>query len=122
MARVEAVRVVQDSAYAASLSDADWYALSQDPDWQNLVAEQSEFVAPVIATYGHKIPGTTGPNTTEIPPVGPFRVIGTDVARLQGLGVVTNVGKYTENTRMAGQLYMRTLRSRYPHAKIKSVD
>src|SRR5207245_2592738 len=42
MARLEAVRVAQDAAYAASLSDADWYALSQDPDWQQLVAEQSE--------------------------------------------------------------------------------
>ncbi|HEY3097051.1 MAG TPA: xanthine dehydrogenase family protein molybdopterin-binding subunit [Acidimicrobiia bacterium] len=121
MARVDAVRVVQDAEYAAGLSDADWYALAQDPDWQTMLAEQSEFVSPVLQTYGHKLPGGNGATATEIP-VGPFKIIGTDIARMQGLGVVTNLGKYTENTRMAGQIYMRTLRSRYPHAKIKSVD
>lgn len=39
MARIDAVRVAQDAEYAASLSDADWYQLSQDADWQLLVAE-----------------------------------------------------------------------------------
>ena len=47
MAQIEAVRVVQDAAYAASLSDQDWYALSQDPAWQEMVSEQSEMVAGV---------------------------------------------------------------------------
>src|SRR5881296_2836510 len=124
MARLEAVRVAQDAAYAASLSDADWYALSQDPDWQQLVAEQSEMLTNVMAVHGHKLPGASLAASTqnELPPVGPFSIIGTDVARLQGLGVVTSLGQYTENMRMPGMLFMRTLRSRYPHAKIKSVD
>src|SRR2546422_7226313 len=124
MARLEAVRVAQDAAYAASLSDADWYALSQDPDWQQLVAEQSEMLTNVMAAHGHKLPGASLAASTqnELPPVGPFKIVGTDVARLQGLGVVTNLGQYTENMRMPGMLFMRTLRSRYPHAKIKSVD
>src|SRR2546428_1147892 len=124
MARLEAVRVAQDAAYAASLSDADWYALSQDPDWQQLVAEQSEMLTNVMAAHGHKLPGASLAASTqnELPPVGPFKIVGTDVARLQGLGVVTSLGQYTENMRMPGMLFMRTLRSRYPHAKIKSVD
>ena len=124
MARLEAVRVAQDAAYAASLSDADWYALSQDPDWQQLVAEQSEMLTNVMAVHGHKLPGASLAASTqnELPPVGPFKIVGTDVARLQGLGVVTSLGQYTENMRMPGMLFMRTLRSRYPHAKIKSVD
>src|SRR2546428_11970828 len=57
MAQLEAVRVAQDVAYAASLSDADWQQLAQDPTWQELVAEQSELVASVIALHGHKLPG-----------------------------------------------------------------
>jgi xanthine dehydrogenase molybdenum-binding subunit len=123
MAQIEAVRVVQDAAYAASLSDTDWYALAQDPAWQEMVSEQAEMVAGVIAQYGNKLPGggqTSAP--TEIPVFRPFKVIGTDIARIQGYGIVTNQGQYTENLRMSGMLFMRTLRSRYPHAKIKSID
>jgi CO/xanthine dehydrogenase Mo-binding subunit len=123
MAQIEAVRVVQDAAYAAGLSDQDWYALAQDPAWQEMVSEQSEMVAGVIAKYADKLPGggrTSAP--TEIPVFRPFKVIGTDIARIQGYGIVTNQGQYTENLRMAGMLFMRTLRSRYPHAKIKSID
>ena len=123
MAQIEAVRVVQDAAYAASLSDQDWYALAQDPAWQEMVSEQAEMVAGVIAKYGNKLPGggqTSAP--TEVPVFRPFKVIGTDIARIQGYGIVTNQGQYTENLRMPGMLFMRTLRSRYPHAKIKSID
>ena len=123
MAQIEAVRVVQDAAYAASLSDQDWYALAQDPTWQEMVSEQSEMVAGVIAHYGNKLPGGGQTSTpAEIPVFRPFQVLGTDIARIQGYGIVTNTGTYTENLRMSGMLFMRTLRSRYPHAKIKSID
>ena len=122
MAQIDAVRVAQDAAYAASLSDEDWYQLSQDPTWQEMVSEQSEMVEPVLAAYSHKLPGNGGSPTSEIPPTGPFRVIGTDIARVHGLGIVTNLGQYTENMRIPGMLFMSTLRSKYPHAKIKSVD
>jgi len=126
MARIDAVRVVQDVGYAAGLSDSDWQELHQDPAWQQLVAEQSEMVAPVLAAYSHKLPdGSQGgaPNgpTSEIPPFK-FRIAGTDIARMQGIGIVTTLGQYTQNMRMPGMLFMRTLRSRYPHAKIKKVD
>ena len=122
MAHIEAARVVQDPSYAASLSDSDWIDLSNDPQWQEMVAEQSEFVAPVIAQYATKLPGGGRQVTAEIPAFRPFKVIGTDIARVQGYGIVTNQGTYTENLRMPGMLFMRTLRSKYPHAKIKSVD
>jgi len=125
MARIDAVRVVQDPAYAAGLTDEDWSALSQDPAWQEMVGEQSEFIAPVVAQYGHRIPGSgSAPVTeTQVPPIQPkFRILGTDIARIQGYGIVTDRGTYTENLRMANMLYMRTLRSRYPHAKIKKID
>src|SRR5262249_3458701 len=51
-----------------------------------------------------------------------FKVIGKPMPRVQGLGIVTNQGQYTENMRVAGMLFTRTLRSSYPHAKIKKVD
>src|SRR5439155_26995113 len=112
MARIEAVRVAQDAAYAASLSDAEWYALSQDHDWQQLVAEQSEMVGGVLAVYGDKFPGY-GAATGAIPDAGSaqsaaFKVAGTDVGRMQGLGIVTNLGQYTENIRTTGIRFTRT--------------
>jgi CO/xanthine dehydrogenase Mo-binding subunit len=126
MARIEAIRVAQEPAYAASLSDADWHELSQDPAWQELVAEQVETVAAVLAEHGHKLPGGGASNGNAAPetqvPVSAFKVIGQPYARMQGLGVVTDKGNYTQNMRMPGMLYMRTLRSKYPHAKIKSID
>jgi xanthine dehydrogenase molybdenum-binding subunit len=124
MAHIEAVRVVQDPAYAASLSDTDWRDLAADPTWNEMVGEQSELVAPIFAQYGAKLPGggREGSTPTEIPVNRVFRVLGTDIARVQGYGIVTNQGTYTENLRMPGMLFMRTLRSKYPHAKIKSID
>ena len=124
MAHIEAVRVAQDAAYAASLSDADWHQLALDPTWQELVSEQSEMVSSVLAVHGHKLPFAYRGSDTATPEaaVAPAKVVGTDIARIQGLGIVTNLGQYTENMRMAGMLFMRTLRSRYPHAKIKSID
>src|SRR5712691_8737007 len=124
MAHIEAVRVVQDPAYAASLTDSDWKDLASQADWNEMIGEQSELVAPVIAQYGSKLPGggNGGSTPTEIPVFRPFKVIGQDIARVQGYGIVTNQGTYTENLRMPGMLFMRTLRSKYPHAKIKSID
>src|SRR5438132_14286890 len=124
MARIEAVRVAQDAAYAASLTDADWRTLSADPEWQQLVAEQSEMVANVMATHGDKLGYAGDPvaSATPVAPSGAFKVIGSDIARMQGIGIVTNLGQYTENMRMPGMIFMRTRRSRYPHAKITSVD
>jgi xanthine dehydrogenase molybdenum-binding subunit len=126
MARVEAIRVAQDPAYAARLSDAEWRELSQDPAWQALLAEQAEMVAAVLAEHGHRLPGAVAPNgdgttAAQIPP-GPFKIIGQPIARVHGLGIVTDKGQYTENMRMPGMLYMRTLRSKYPHARIKKLD
>jgi len=124
MAHIEAVRVVQDPAYAASLTDSDWKDLASQADWNEMIGEQSELVAPVIAQYGSKLPGggRSGSTPTEIPVFRPFKVLGTDIARIQGYGIVTDQGTYTENLRMPGMLFMRTLRSKYPHANIKSID
>src|SRR5207249_6633054 len=122
MAHIEAVRVVQDPAYAASLSDADWRDLASSPEWDQMIGEQAEAVAPILAMYASKLPGGGRQVEAEVPVQRPFKILGTDIARIQGYGIVTNQGTYTENLRMPGMLFMRTLRSKYPHANIKSVD
>jgi CO/xanthine dehydrogenase Mo-binding subunit len=122
MAHIEAVRVVQDPAYAASLSDADWYDLANSPEWDQMIGEQAEAVAPILAMYAHKLPGGGRQVEAEVPVQRPFKILGLDIARIQGYGIVTNQGTYTENLKMPGMLFMRTLRSKYPHAKITKID
>jgi len=126
MVKVDALRVVQDPAYAASLTDAHWRALVLDPVWNELVGEYHEMTAPVMALYaaelGLPLPEEVLPADTPPAKPGQFQVIGKPVPRLHGLGVVTHLGQYTEHMRMAGMLYTRTLRSPHPHAKVKNVS
>ncbi len=121
--RVDAIRVVQDPEYAASLTDAQWRALSNDPVWSELVGEFHEMAAPVMEAYAAQL-GIPAQSASAATPVWPdtFEVIGKKVPRLHGLGIVTNLGQYTQNMRMNGMLFTRTLRSPHPHAKVKSVN
>ena len=126
MLKVDAVRVVQDPAYAASLTDAHWHTLAGDPTWNELVGEFGEMVAPVLSLYAAKL-GIPAPQEVRSPQPAPaqpeqFQVIGKRVPRLHGLGIVTNLGQYTQNMRMPGMLHTRTLRSPHPHARVKTVD
>jgi len=52
----------------------------------------------------------------------PFKFVGTRPPRVQGLGVVSNGGWYTENLNRGNQLFMVTLRSPHPHARIRRID
>ena len=52
---IDALRVAQDPAYAASLTDEQWRRLALDPAWDELVGEFHELVEPVIARYGEKL-------------------------------------------------------------------
>jgi CO/xanthine dehydrogenase Mo-binding subunit len=122
--RVDAIRVVQDPTYAASLTDAQWRELGQDPVWNELIGEFHEMAAPVMEAYSAQL-GMPGVQlAAAAPPVWPdqFQVIGKRVPRLHGLGVVTNLGQYVQNMRMNGMLFTRTLRSPHPHAKVKGVN
>ncbi|MBI4463650.1 MAG: xanthine dehydrogenase family protein molybdopterin-binding subunit [Acidobacteria bacterium] len=124
--KVDALRVVQDPAYAASLTDSHWRVLALDPTWNELVGEFHEMVEPVLTLYAAQL-GMPAPQTVAAARPTPalpeqFQVIGKRVPRVQGLGVVTNLGQYTQNMRMPGMLHTRTLRSPHPHAKVKSVN
>ena len=128
--KVDALRVVQDPKYAASLSDAHWHALINDPTWNELVGEYHELTAPVMELYAAQLgvplarPVLAEAVVADTPPAKgeEFQVVGKHVPRLHGLGIVTSLGQYTENMRMNGMLYTRTLRSPHPHAKVKSVN
>ncbi len=124
--KVDPLRVVQDPAYAASLTEAHWRALTNDPVWHEMIGEFHEMTAPVLGLYAMQLglPAPRPVSTTPPPATQPdqFQVIGKRVPRLHGLGVVTNLGQYTQNMRMNGMLYTRTLRSPHPHATRRSTS
>jgi len=60
------------------------------------------------------------------PPAWPINdelsVVGKRVKRIDGYAKVTGSAKYTADIRLPGMLYGKMLRSKYPHASIRSVD
>jgi len=94
---VTAISVLQDPALAASLSVEEWATLQQTADWAHLVEEYSDVIATQL--------GASVPALAQIAPPAPnlgaqqtqFKYLGTRPPRVQGLGVVSNVGWYTQN-------------------------
>jgi len=117
-----AISVLQDPALAASLSVEEWAALQQTADWAHLVEEYSDVIATQL--------GASVPTLAQIAPPAPnlgaqqtqFKYLGTRPPRVQGLGVVSNVGWYTQNLNRGSQVFMTTLRSPHPHARVRSID
>ncbi|HEY1297348.1 MAG TPA: xanthine dehydrogenase family protein molybdopterin-binding subunit [Chloroflexota bacterium] len=118
---IDAARIVADPSYAATLTPEEWESLASNADWAHLLEEYGDVVRQNVAMPMAQIaPPVPGPN------VGAqqtqFQYVGKKQLRIQGLGVVTNVGWYTENLSRGNQLWMTTLRSPNPHARVKSVD
>src|SRR3989337_2457409 len=118
-ATVDVLRAVHDASYAADLTQEQFDLLVQDPVFQEISADVPELAAPLYKRFGMHFEGSGSNPSLE---VGPLSIIGTNVVRTHGIGIVTGVGRYTENMTMPGMVYMRTVRSKYPHAKIKSID
>src|SRR4051794_29693064 len=111
---IDALRIIQDPTYAASLTAEEWSALAQNAEWTHLVEEYSDVVAQTV--------GGIAPMAQIAPPAPnlgaqqtQFKYVGTRAPRVQGLGVVSNVGWYTQNLNRGDQLFMVTLRSPHPH-------
>src|SRR5438067_3258513 len=120
--RVDAFRVAFDLEYASSLTDAEWASVVASPEWHILTAENADLLMPVMDRFGDKL--AAQPQTTPVRPIpeGPFAVIGKPAPRLHGFGHVTGFGQYTEHMTQPGMLFMRSLLSPHPHARIRSVD
>ncbi len=126
--KIDVIRIVQDPAFAAALTPVQWRAVAADPAWNEMVSEHHELAAPVMARHsaelGLPLPRQIHPQVAAAGPASPpaYRIIGKPVARLHGIGVVTDLGQYTQNMRMPNMLFMRTLRSPHAHARVKSVN
>ncbi|HYY90090.1 MAG TPA: hypothetical protein VFA49_14930 [Chloroflexota bacterium] len=107
---VDALRVIADFEYASRLTGDHWVALSKDAAWIELTAEMPELVNPVLERLGRLTMGQLQPGPElKIPGGnGPFQVIGKPIPRVQGFGVVSGRGRYTQHTVVPGLLFLRT--------------
>lgn len=138
--RIDAFKVLKDPEYAAALTSEDWASLATNHEYHTLVSDDPELEQSLFARFGTLVPGfgaavLTQPQMPSLPLHRPARrgsglaagaaeydIVGTKVERTHGFGIVTGVGRYTQNTTVPGMLFMKTLRSPHPHARVKSID
>src|SRR5579859_2607255 len=86
---IDALRVAQDAAYAASLTPEEWAELAHSTEWLQLVAEQRELVNTTLETHAASLPGFSQVPVPATPAAvlnGPYTVVGQKVPRVHGLG------------------------------------
>ncbi len=125
---IDVFKAAHDTAYAASLSAADWEVALTSPDFDLLLGEFPETAERLLKDNPRArgfVPGSLGRatgNRSLLADPAAFTVVGKPIRRLHGLGVVTSLGNYVSNMTVPGMLIMRTLRSPHPHAKVVSID
>ena len=96
--KIDVLRIVQEPAFAAALTPAQWRMVAADPGWHDLVTEHHEMAAPVMARYsaelGLPLPRPVHAQAAAAAPPA-YRVIGKPAARLHGIGIVTDRAQYT---------------------------
>jgi CO/xanthine dehydrogenase Mo-binding subunit len=122
--RVDTFRVIFDPEYASKLTDAEWAAVTASPEWHILTAENADLLAPVLARFSDRLTVAAQAQTAPVRPIpeGPFQIVGKSAPRIHGFGHVTGFGQYTEHMSQPGMLFMKTLLSPLPHARITSID
>jgi xanthine dehydrogenase molybdenum-binding subunit len=122
--RVDAFRSAFDLEYAATLTEADWAAVVASPEWHILTAENSDLLAPVMSRFSDRMSMAAQAQTAPVRPIpeGPFQIVGKSAPRLHGFGHVTGFGQYSEHMTQPGMVFMKTLGSPHPHARVKRID
>jgi len=119
---LDALRVIADPAYAATLSAEEWASLNTNAEWTHLIEEYADVVRQSTAGVAPTVAQTAAPAPNLGAQQTSFQFVGTRQPRVQGLGIVSNVGWYTQNLNRGNQLFMVTLRSPHPHARVRSID
>ncbi|CAG0943150.1 xanthine dehydrogenase YagR molybdenum-binding subunit [Anaerolineae bacterium] len=125
--QVDVIRAIQDTKYADSLTTEQWRDLAASSEWNLMLGEMHEVVEPFIEKYADKLPSVGGNGNSHDAPnatlaATDLAVLGKRILRVQGLGIVTGVGRYTQHLAPKNVLIMKTLRSPHPHAKVLKVD
>src|SRR6185503_12574391 len=97
-------------------------AVKQMADWHIFESENIDMLAPVMAAFPQHFQVPAQQSAPRPIPEGPFSIIGKPQPRLHGFGHVTGAGQYSEHMTQPGMVFMKTLGSPHPHAKILNVD
>ena len=121
--RLDAFRAAFDLEYAKSLTAAEWTQVRQTAEWHIYESENIDLLAPVMAAIPEQFSVAAQQTAAPRPiPEGPFSIIGKPTPRLHGFGHVTGFGQYSEHMTQPGMLFMKSLLSPHPHAKIRKID
>src|SRR4051794_35852236 len=111
MARqIDAIQIISDPAYAATLTKEEWASLQFDSHWEHLLTEYADVVNYAVAGFApiaQVAPAIENLGAQQTS----FKFLGSRAPRIQGLGVVSDSGVYTQNINKGNQLFMVTLRS-----------
>ncbi len=125
---VDAWRVVQDESYAGQLTKDQWREVIVSPEWNELQGEFPDLAARVIAAHedelaGYFRAGADGGDASN-PSLQPaaLSVLGESRPFVQWLSIFNGTAKYTENMTVPDVLFVKALRSPYPHANVKAID
>ncbi len=126
--RVDAWRVARDESYAGQLTKDDWRELIVSSEWNELQGEFPDLAASVIAAHedelaGYYRTGADGGNVSN-PSLRPaaLSVLGQSVPFVQWQSIYNGTAKFTENMTAPNVLFVKALRSPYPHANVKAID
>jgi len=119
---LDVARILADPTYAATLTTEEWESLSANYEWSHFTEEYADVVAQTHAAVGYTVAQTAAPAPNLGAQQTSFQFVGTKQPRVQGLGIVSNVGVYTQNLNRGNQVFMVTLRSPHPHARVRSID
>ena len=103
---LDIARIVADPTYAATLTTAEWESLSDNHEWAHFVEEYADVVAQTHAAVGYTVAQTAAPAPNLGAQQTSFQFVGTKQPRVHGLGIVSNVGWYTQNLNRGNQLFM----------------
>lgn len=120
--KIDALQAVLDEKYASQITQEQWNELSRDPVWRDLAAEVPELTAPLMERFGLHGNGNGSPASNPTLAVDTFNVVGKRMPRIQGVGVVTSIGKYTQHMIGENMVFMKVLGSKQPHAKVVKID
>src|SRR5438105_15336057 len=89
------------------------------------MAENADLMQPVLTTFSDRVSISAQAQTVAPPrpiPDGPFQIVGKPAPRLHGFGHVTGFGQYSEHMTQPGMVFMKTLGSPHPHARVRRID
>lgn len=125
---VDVWRAAWEPAYLAQFKDEQMRAMIASPDWAELTAEWPELAEAMInankagfARVGVGVSRKVAANQS-LQQAEDFTVLGQSHPYIQWLPVYNGTANYAQNLTMPNMLYMKTLRSPHPHARVLSID